>query len=418
VIRERWRSAFQLTILMVALSSRLLYCAPPLVEPLWVTGPPANRIDIVFLSEGFTEADLTYFHAQTSKLLNGLLKHEPFSSYRGYFNLYALFVASAEKGSDHPSVGQFRDTYFNSSYDSYGLPHALTIPPNGYDPDPSHGYGKAHDLLAQVLPEWDMLVFIVFDGAWGAWGDDRGVVISSHALSLQSLLHELGHALAGLGDEYDDPFPEDPAPIVEEPNTTRETRREMIKWKAWIAEQTPIPTPNTGAYSEVVGLFEGARYNSFGWFRPRLQCMMRDMFSPFCEVCREALTRSIYRRVSPIDFFQPAERRLALAPGQATNLSVEAMRPVDHSLTTRWFVDGTPVAQAVDSISITAEGLGTGIHRAAAQVSDETPHVRSDPDGVLRDVVVWEIHVAGSETERPFGGAVPRPTSRRAGRVR
>ena len=38
-------------------------------------------------------------------------------------------------------------------------------------------------------------------------------------------------------------------PATEEPNTTRETNRNAIKWKAWISPGTPLPTPETGDYA-------------------------------------------------------------------------------------------------------------------------------------------------------------------------
>ncbi len=125
-------------------------------------------------------------------------------------------MASAESGSDHPTRGIFRDTYFNSSFGSWGLPHGLTIPPNDFDPDAANGFGKARDLLDLVLPEYDLIVIVVNDGEYGGWGDRRGAVTSVHARANDILTHEMGHAFADLGDEYTHPFPNDPEPVREE----------------------------------------------------------------------------------------------------------------------------------------------------------------------------------------------------------
>ena len=85
------------------------------------------------------------------------------------------------------------------------------------------------------------------------------------------------------GDEYDDGS----GPAGEEPNTTQQTNRALIKWSAWIPSGVPIPTVPQGSYPGVIGLFEGAHYHPTNWYRPKLDCLMRDLYVPFCEVCSE-----------------------------------------------------------------------------------------------------------------------------------
>src|SRR5204863_1547805 len=128
------------------------------------------------------------------------------------------------------------------------------------------------------------------------------------------LTHETGHVLANLGDEYTSAYPG--YPDIEEPNTTRETRRDFVKWKAWISTNTPVPTPATAPYSSVVGLFEGAHYHTTNWYRPKLDCAMRSYGAAFCEVCSEALVLEIYKRVRPVDGFSPATTSLSVSNSQ------------------------------------------------------------------------------------------------------
>ena len=101
--------------------------------------------------------------------------------------------------------------------------------------------------------------------------------------------------LAGLGDEYTTANPG--YPDIEEPNTTRETNRTAIKWKAWIDASTPVPTPPTNP--NLVGLFEGAHYHPTGWYRPKLNCLMRNFGVGFCEVCQEALVLVVLPTSAP-----------------------------------------------------------------------------------------------------------------------
>src|SRR5206468_10357425 len=110
---------------------------------------------------------------------------------------------------------------------------------------------------------------------------------------------ESGHTFADLTDAYGDPFPG--YTPIEKPNATAQTHRSLVKWAAWILPTTPLPTPQDPANSQLVGLFEGAEYQSNGWYRPKLDCKMRTLGTPFCEVCSEALVKSMYTAIRPID---------------------------------------------------------------------------------------------------------------------
>ena len=365
-----------------------------------VNGPRANQVNLVFISEGYISDELAEFPNHASAMLDQLLLMDPFNPYRSYFNAYAIGVASAESGSDHPSKGVFRDTCFNSSFDSYGLARGLTVPPNGFDPDPEHGFGKARRLLAEVLPEWSVIIFVVNDYGYGGWGDADGVVVSRSWFAPQILIHEIGHTLGGLGDEYDLAFPDDPYPVVEEPNTTQETRRDRVKWRAWISESTLIPTPSQEQYGTLIGLFEGARYTASGWYRPKLHCIMRESYFDFCEVCREALILAIYRFVSPIQSASPPDSTIQLRDDEQIELRVEPKEPQDHPLLIEWSVDGTLLDNSTRSFLVQAAVLGNGEHHVEARIVDETDKVRTDPAGLLGDIKRWTVQI-GAPVEGP-----------------
>ena len=55
------------------------------------------------------------------------------------------------------------------------------------------------------------------------------------------LTHETGHVLANLSDEYTYTNPYPGFPTTEEPNTTQQTNRTLIKWNAWISPARPFP---------------------------------------------------------------------------------------------------------------------------------------------------------------------------------
>jgi len=181
-------------------------------------------------------------------------------------NAFAISVASAQSGSDHPSYPSFRDTYFNSTYDPVS-DRLITIPTN------STGQGKVDTLLQSFMPQYHLSILLVNDLVYGGSdGIDKTAIASTGFSSFEALTHETGHVLANLGDEYTNAYPG--FPDTEEPNTTRETRRDFIKWKNWISTDTPVPTPATGAYSGIIGLFNGAHYHTTNWYRPKLDCAM------------------------------------------------------------------------------------------------------------------------------------------------
>lgn len=212
--------------------------AQPIVRPILVNGSTSNRVTIAFLAEGFTADEADKFFAAATNVLNAFLATAPFKDYKTYFNAYAIFVPSNESGSDHPSLGIYKDTYFNSSYDTWGYYYSTSIPPNDRDRIYANGFGKVDALLElKLLPHCDISLMIVNDPAYGGSGG-RVPMCSMAAASREIAIHEIGHSFAGLGDEYTAPFPG--FLVYDEPNTTQETRPEAIKWKVWIEPETPF----------------------------------------------------------------------------------------------------------------------------------------------------------------------------------
>lgn len=368
----------------------LLCCLPQLrgqtnFLTLVTNGPASNRLNVVFLSEGYTSGQLGMFLADATNTANILLTNAPFAEYAPYLNCYAIAVASAQAGSDHPAWPQFVNTYFDSSYDA-GSDYLISIPSN------ASGQGKVDALLNTFMPAANLAILLVNDPNIG--GSDGGGKTAIAAVSFMLgdiLLHESGHVLAGLGDEYTAPNPG--YPDIEEPNTTRETNRAAIKWNAWIDTNTPVPTPTT--YGSIVGLFEGAHYHTTGWYRPKLNCRMNSPFyETFCEVCTEALVLAIYREVRPIDSFTPATAHQSVTSTQALSFALTVLHPATHALNVQWLTNGTPVAEATNTtFTILPAALGSGTNTVSGRVTDPTPLVRTDTSNLLSQTLTWTVNV-------------------------
>ncbi len=394
-----------LFVILLSIAGSSVAQAQATLTPLAVNGPDGDRIIIVFVAEAYPEARLPKFLNDATAVLSKLMATQPYKEYASYFNAYALSVASQDSGADHPHLGIYRNTFFNSTYDSYGTQRLVTIPPNDFDGEWMHGEGRVDSLLQALKPEYDLVIVIVNDGEYGGSGGSVAV-ISTHASSPDIGVHELGHSFGWLGDEYSSAYS---YPDIEEPNTTKETRRDSIKWSPWILASTPIPTPDSAAYSTVIGLFEGAHYHATGWYRPKRNCAMRSLGAPFCEVCREQLVRSMYRIVEPVDVWSPANLTQALTDSGSIQLAVTPQAPATHALVVHWSVDGALLAgETQQTLSMSGSVLGIGSHRVRADVIDSTLFVRKDIDGVLRDSVVWAIHVSPAlAVGDPAGSAVP-----------
>ncbi len=361
------------------------------VRPLQTTGPATNRVCFLFLAEGYTADQQQQFFADATNLFSRFLAAEPFARYQGYFNADACFVVSQQTGSDHPSQSYYRNTYFNSTYDSYGNSSLLTIPPNEVDPVYANGQGKVDALVATFSPRPDLVILLVND-ANPAGSEQGGVVMVSRSASPNLLLHEAGHGLARLGDEYE--LAISLGTTNEEPNTTRETRPEFIKWKSWLTPDVPLPTPETVDYEEVVGLFEGAHYESTGWYRPKLNCRMRQVSEPFCEVCLEALVKALNRRVRTLDGWQQSVAGTNLLDDHRVLLTLNLVQPSDHPLAVRWLANGAALpGQTNLSLAFNPSGFPSGPLRIRVETRDDTPVVRTDAENDLMDTQEWGFAV-------------------------
>jgi hypothetical protein len=371
-------------------------CAQATLTTLFTNGPTANRINMVVLSEGYTTNQLGQFLIDARGAVSNVLATAPYQEYSNYFNAYAISVASTQSGSDHytPAVTLI-NTYFNSTYDSFGTQRLITIPPNDRDGTYADGQGKVDALLQSLMPEYDLVILLVNDPQYGGSGGTT-LICSLNSSSAEIVRHESGHTFAGLADEYTNAYPA--YTTVEKPNATAQTSRPLIKWGSWIDPTTPVPTPQTSSYSLVVGLFQGAEYQTTGWYRPKLDCKMNHLGISFCEVCGEQLVKSTYGRIRLIDSFSPVSTTLSVNSVQPVPFAAVPLHPATHNLTFQWFMDGTPVIAATNStFNLQPQLFANGNHTLRAQVLDATTLVRSDPSNLLSNSVAWTVNIGLSQ---------------------
>lgn len=238
-------------------------------------------------------------------------------------------------------------------------------------------------VLRETVPEYDVALVLVNDAQYGGSGG-RVAVVSAHADAAEIAVHEMGHTLAGLADEYGGT-----GHGFHSPNTTTHADHAHAPWHAWLDDATPLPTPDLDSYSDVVGLFEGAAYADHGAFRPERFCQMRALGHRFCRVCHEQHIGAIYDRVSPIGDAWPAEREVTVG-GAALAFGVETLVPTGQAAY-EWTVDGVLVART-PSLSLSAADLPPGTSRVEVRVTDATDEVRdADLLPLLSDARAWTV---------------------------
>ena len=78
-------------------------------------GPVDNRVDLVFVGDGYTAADLATYEAHINTVTTTLFNEHPFDVYAPYFNVHRVDVISNESGVDEPGSGIYRDTALDMS---------------------------------------------------------------------------------------------------------------------------------------------------------------------------------------------------------------------------------------------------------------------------------------------------------------
>ena len=227
------------------------------VVKLLDNGADSENIVLTILGDGFTASQQDYFIESAQTISNYLLNFFPFSSYKDNFNIYAVKVISNVSGAaQHPSA--LIDNYFGSTYSHDGQTERLLY--TSYS-------SKVLEVLNTYTPTYNVPIIIVNSTVYGG-GGGTWAVTSLDTRAREILVHELGHSLGDLADEYW-------WRGAEAPNLTSNNNPATIKWRPW------LDIENIGIYPHE---------ESPTWFRPHQNCEMRYLNRAFCEVCASQLT--------------------------------------------------------------------------------------------------------------------------------
>ncbi len=344
-------------------------------------GLSENRIDLVIMGDGYTSGEQQDFASDAQNAIDHLFLKWPSNQYREFFNIVTISTASNESGADHPSMSEFADTFYDCAYDCAGLEHLICC-----------DYSTILSVAGAQYPAHDVVVLMVNDQQYG--GSGGTVAIASISPVAKDIpFHEFGHTIAGLGDEYDSPYP---GYVCEDifPNISFTSDRDDLKWNHWVNEDTPLPTPESAAVNnlEPVGAYEGACYQTVGLFRPVDECVMRSLNNDFCAVCTEQMVLSYYGFVEPVDTYSPSQNSHDGVFGDSIEFVVEAVEPDPNTLTYTWDLDGELLSWSDSAdLEFLFKCVDQGEHQLTVTVSDLTSMVMVDTKNLMTTSVSWTI---------------------------
>lgn len=249
-------------------------------------GNDNESLVILILGDGYTMDEQEKFTDFAAKCANTLISSEPFCFFADKINIYAVPTISGYSGIS--GINYPVDTYFGVTF--YG---------NRTDFDAARDGRKKAKAIETALETTyldsgaDVVRIHVVSNAEGSFGSAATMGSRQFSFASQSLLythgeaslHELGHSIAKLGDEY--------GKYSVSGNTSNVNDPEDVPWKDILGFRGVGITPNGNAV-------EGATEINY---IPTHSCIMKDTGNArFCEVCKLELVRSMNRLVYPIKF--------------------------------------------------------------------------------------------------------------------
>ncbi|MCC5576466.1 hypothetical protein IMZ11_12570 [Microtetraspora sp. AC03309] len=256
------------------------FAAPPPanVTALQQTGPSSQRFDLVFVGDGYTSSELATFHAHAASQWAVMTSVEPFKTYKDSFNVWMVDVISTDSGVDNdPTQGVSKNTALGMYFWCGSIERLLCV---------NESTALAY---AANAPAVDQVVALGNTTKYGGAGGTVATAAGGNASAGQIVVHELGHSMAGLTDEYEDGYGRYRGSEPSAANATIYTAAQLTsgkrKWYQYLGQATPD--------GGVIGVYAGASGYSSGIYRPSQNSLMRTLGQPFNLIGLNAMTKAI-----------------------------------------------------------------------------------------------------------------------------
>ncbi len=324
--------------------------APAPLIAIQKMGDPATKVDFLILGDGYTARESKKFEIDARRLTEALFATSPFKERRKDFNVWALCPSAGESGISRPSTGVYHDSPLGATYDAFGSErYVLTFDNRALRKTAAFAPYEFIEILANNRTYGGGGIFnlystVAVDNAWANY-----VFVHEFGHHFAGLADEYYTSSVAYAPATDRVEPWEPnvtallatgtagvSPAGSAANSSG--LRTILKWGDLVMPDTPIRTPwdkeafenysreiqqrraqirkekrpesemealfgeelqheaemfAREKYAGRVGAFEGAMYESRGYYRPQVDCIMFSRTNHFCAVCRRAIERVI-----------------------------------------------------------------------------------------------------------------------------
>lgn len=190
------------------------------VKEIKKTGDPANRIDVVFMGDGYTANQQTQMDKDNQRLVDDMFADVTFSQYLPVFNIWSVYRPSTETGIG--VGGKPKNTAFGLYRDGTELRGVYCSKTSA-----------ARDACKATGPNaCDFPSLIGNDPYYGGLGGEFTISTQSPTSGTIVLRHEMGHNFVRVGEEYDG------GQVYSGVNHSPLSQGTNVPWKSWL--QAPL----------------------------------------------------------------------------------------------------------------------------------------------------------------------------------
>ncbi|HKQ61984.1 MAG TPA: M64 family metallopeptidase [Candidatus Polarisedimenticolaceae bacterium] len=355
-----------------------------------IYGNPAEgnrRINVVLVPDGYTYAQKSLMQSHAAALVAYFRSKTPYKEHDPFINYTLVYAYSGQSGTDQCDCSIVVNTAMGTRFPADG-------DPCGGSANRCLYYGSGCDssstpnIVAAELraPVRDTTIVMVNTSRYGGCGGARAVYAAANGSANEIAVHELGHSLAGLADEYGG----SPSCGISAGEVNTSSNGAQGAWSEWIPD---LGLPRAGA-----------QYYEQCLYRPRDNCDMRELFQPFCPVCNQRWSLVFYghprvQATAPIASVAPAspvsayvgvpvsfsvQTRLASGPGMTHAYSWTIQRQDDPTP-----VEVSTAGPTLDWVFGEPESV-----IVSCTVTADTNFVKPSRNGANQDGAGWFVDVA------------------------
>jgi hypothetical protein len=341
--------------------------------------PQSAGLHWVITGDGFTADEQQDLLRASIAMAESIAGAPELARHAAILNVHVLTAVSLDSGVTTVGASRTLRTAFDATVGCAGIERVGCV-----------NWDKVYAALLSEQAPFDVVAVILNTSVYAGSGSSAGLVVSRNVYAPAIALHEMGHSIAGLGDEYvDNAVASSFVPGYREgqfPNVTTSADPGRIPWRHWFTDPAHIPG---GPGDKGVGRFEGAFYSASGFYRPKQDSIMRTLEGAVGEVNAEAWLRAFYRAVPPVSAAYPAQTVVA-GPAGAT-IEFELVSPWPPELmAVRWFIDGLEVDEARGAYRYALHADG-GQHEVRVSVEDCSGSIRAPDAREHMGGVAWIV---------------------------